>query len=200
MTDTAVLDKPPAPTHDEPELPDMPPRPLADVPAKDRPPSPADDAKPRRARRRDRTPRAAAEPAKRGPGRPPKDRTAEVAAEFEKPLHDLFTTLGTIAMAVNPLDGLVIVDRAEANAKAVAKLAAENEAVANVIRRLSTGGAVGGALVALATTALPILANHGVAVPMGPQMLEPYKARARELGIELPPEPTQPDSGGAAGL
>ncbi|MFI5534704.1 hypothetical protein ACIA8O_39840 [Kitasatospora sp. NPDC051853] len=118
----------------------------------------------------------AAEPPKRGRGRPrknpedkaPTQRTSAArkptAASLEKRLGASMTTVGTLVAIASPADGMVMLEGIPALASALTKLAEENPAVRSNLERALTAGAWSGVVAATLPIVLGIMANHG-AVP-----------------------------------
>lgn len=91
------------------------------------------------------------------------------ARSVKKPLEELLATVGTIVTAINPVDGAIILARAEPTARALDDIAKDNPSVHRVLSMLTTGGGGWvGVVTALTPIILPIAHNHGLtaAVPM----------------------------------
>lgn len=136
----------------------------------DSPPAPPADQKPKRGRPRKDAAAPAAAAAKRP--RPTKAAPVDLASK----LTELLTVAGLAVGMANPVDGLIISSNAQTLATALGKLAEENDSVRRVLLGLVTGSAWGAVLMAAGSIALPIAANHGAKIPMGEQMLAPYRA------------------------
>lgn len=91
--------------------------------------------------------------AKRSQGRP-------IALKTE--LEDLFTQLGAMVMMADQFDGLVIINNAEPNADALAKLANKNARVKKALEALTQISSLGAVAGVVGATAIPILMHHGV--------------------------------------
>jgi hypothetical protein len=91
--------------------------------------------------------------AKRSQGRP-------IALKTE--LEDLFTQLGAVVMMADQFDGLVIINNAEPNADALAKLANKNARVKKALEALTQVSSLGAVAGVVGATAVPILMHHGV--------------------------------------
>lgn len=99
--------------------------------------------------------------AERGPGRPSNiDKLTEQLAT-------LFTEMGAIAFVVNPAVGAIIIEDAQSNAQALARVAATNDRV----RRMLSGGVNGsawiGLLIAFGSTGMKIRAALTPAPALG---------------------------------
>ena len=129
------------------------------------PPAGLFDRKPKgsRAPRSDSAPRAANRPSNHNKRR---DKVAT-----------LLSTIGTAVSFFDQFDGEVILVQTSEVAEALATLADEDARVAKALDAMSTGGAYGAFLMALAGMVLPIMAHHnlipgflaGALVPQTPQ-------------------------------
>jgi hypothetical protein len=132
----------------------------------------AEDAPPK-AVKADPPPKATTKGAgKKSQGRP-------LALETE--LKDLFTQMGAMVMMADQFDGLVIVNQAEDNAKALAKLANKNARVKKALETLTAVSALSGVVGVVGATAIPILMHHGVVpvqLPMPDGWLQPPEQEA----------------------
>jgi hypothetical protein len=132
--------------------------------------------------------------AKRPRGRP-------IALESE--LEEFFTQLGAGVMILNQFDGLVIIQQANENASALARLANKNAKVKKALEALTNVSSMGAVVGVIGGTAVPILMNHGVlppGMPMSGEWLEPpirkqfkdeLKRQQEEARSSAPGEPTQ---------
>lgn len=127
--------------------------------------------------------------AKRSQGRP-------IALKTE--LEDLFTQLGAVVMMADQFDGLVIINNAEPNADALAKLANKNARVKKALETLTQVSSLGAVAGIVGATAVPILMHHGVIpvqMPLPDGWLKPpeqiefikeMKAKAAQASSEAP--------------
>lgn len=182
---TATATAPTDTGHDEPELPDMPPKAIETI---DAPPRPEDDTKPKRPPRRSRrTPAESAPTAPRRRGRPPKA-AAPTKVDLTPKLTELLTLGGTFLTLRDPIDGLVVLENAAKTADALNKLAQDNDTVYRALSMLTVTGAWGAVASVLFAQVVPILANHGVVLPVvGEASLNEYRTKAIAIGlIEAP--------------
>lgn len=107
-------------------------------------------------------------------GRPP---------ELETKLLELFNQVSGAVTLVNAKDGQVIANGAEDLARAWANLARENKNVKAFLDKLTTGGAIGGVVMATGAIVLGILANHGALDAL------PFFAGANDDEYEIPAPP-----------
>lgn len=108
------------------------------------------------------------DPPKRGPAKDkapsqpkPKGRPNTHDRRKEK-LLTLLSTVGSAVLFFEQTDGTIILTNAENLAEATATLADEVPAVAKAIDAMSTGGAWGGFLLAIAAMIIPILSHHKI--------------------------------------
>lgn len=81
---------------------------------------------------------------------------------LEKPLANLFASLGSTVYILNRADGQAIIEGSDRLAKALNELAKENPAVHKTLSRMLTGSAWGGVFIAAGGIVVPILANHNL--------------------------------------
>lgn len=82
--------------------------------------------------------------------------------EIEESLEGLFAFIGLGLMPFNQEDAKVIISRASPNAKALISVAKENEKFRKTLENLLNVSAYGQLIAAVAATAIPIAANHGL--------------------------------------
>lgn len=95
---------------------------------------------------------------------------------LETELAEFFTNLGAMVMMADQFDGLVIVNQAEDNAKALAKLANKNARIKKMLEGMMEVSSLGAVAGVVGATAIPILMHHGVIpleLPMPNEWLEP---------------------------
>lgn len=103
-----------------------------------------------------------------GAGRPAGAKTGQSTANLDRRLTDLFTMVGAATFAVNPADGMAIMQNAEPIAKALHELAKENAQVRRVLLAMLNTSAWGGVVMAVTPLALAIAGNHGMLPTTGP--------------------------------
>lgn len=85
------------------------------------------------------------------------------AKSVQKPLESLFATVGALVSMGNPVDGAIILARAEETARRLDDIAKQSPSVHRVLSALTTGSSGwAGVATAVAPMLLPIAANHGV--------------------------------------
>lgn len=118
-------------------------------------------------------------PPTRAADRPDKPPRAARKKSLVRPLDELFTTIGTVVYAVNPVDGQAILNGSNNLATALNTVAKDNAQLYKSLERLVTGSAWGAVFIAAGAIAIPIAANHN---------LLPFNIPG------LTPEPTPPTS------
>lgn len=111
---------------------------------------------------------------KKPPKRTGKPRGRPIALETE--LEEFFTQLGAGVMMVDQFDGLVVINQAGENAKALAKLANKNARVKKALEALVSISSMGAVVGVVGGTAVPILMHHGIipaGLPMADEWLKP---------------------------
>lgn len=105
-------------------------------------------------------------------GRKPRGRPIALETELE----DFFTQVGAGVMMLDQFDGLVIINQAGDNAKALSKLANKNARVKKALEALVSISSMGAVVGVIGGTAVPILMHHGVippGIPMADEWLKP---------------------------
>ena len=113
---------------------------------------------------------------KRTDGGKPKNKPRGRPLALETELNEFFTQMGAAVMMVNQFDGMVIINQADENAKALAKLANKNARVKQALEALVNVSSMGAVVGVIGGTAIPILMNHNIVpvqLPMPSEWLEP---------------------------
>lgn len=103
-----------------------------------------------------------------------KPRGRPIALETE--LEEFFTQLGAGVMMVDQFDGLVVINQAGENARALSKLANKNARVKKALEALVSISSMGAVVGVVGGTAVPILMHHGIipaGIPMSDEWLKP---------------------------
>lgn len=107
-----------------------------------------------------------------GTSAPPKSRSkGRKSVGLTSELKDLIDTIGAgVTLAVNPVDGMIIMNGSEQLATALSAVAAKNPAFKEWLDRAMKGSVYGGLGIAVLGIVYPILTNHGMvpALPMFP--------------------------------